>query len=268
MSLEKIKIKERMKNMGSLLKSFIAYLLAQEANHSIYVWGGQGQDASVISNAWIQKMETDPTNASRAIAFWEKQKAAGYGVRLRAFDCSGLGVYWLLAKGLIDGDKTADGLRRLCEKVNVPKAGDFVFRVKNGSAYHIGYVVDDTLDVVEAKGRDDGVCRTRDLAQNTGYWDECRRPPFWGSDYTAPTFHISKNLKRGMDDAEVMHVTRNLTALGYMDRDCTSVFDVEVEKAVKAFQADCKAKGTYTGKIDGEFGELSTIALGGKWVGK
>ncbi len=238
---------------------FISYLKEQEENHSIYVWGGQGEKD--ITTAWIRKMETSTQNANRAIAFWEKQKAAGYGGRLRAFDCSGLGVYWLLANGLIDGDKTADGLRRLCEKVSVPKAGDFVFRVKNGSAYHIGYVVDSALDVIEAKGRDEGVCRTRDLAQNTGYWTECRRPPFWQEE-EKPTFHISKILKKGMEDHEVMHITRNLTALGFIDRDCTSVFDNEVEAAVRAFQQK------YGLLADGVVGKKTTEALGGVWDGK
>ena len=206
-------------------------------------------------------METSTQNANRAIAFWERQKAAGYGGRLRAFDCSGLGIYWLLANGFIDGDKTADGLRRLCEKVSAPQVGDFVFRVKNGTAYHIGYVVDGDLNVVEAKGRDDGVCLTKDLAQNTGYWTECRRPPFWQEE-KKPTFHISKILKKGMEDPEVMHITRNLTALGFLNRDCTSVFDGEITEAVRAFQ---KKFGLFT---DGVVGKKTTEALGGVWDGK
>lgn len=38
--------------MGKL-SEFIAYLEEQAANHSIYVWGGQGQDNAVISEDWI-----------------------------------------------------------------------------------------------------------------------------------------------------------------------------------------------------------------------
>lgn len=242
---------------------FISYLKEQKENHSIYAWSGQGQDHNTISEEWIRNVETTTENANRAIAFWEKQKAAGYGGRLRAFDCSGLGVYWLLANGIIDRDRTAEDLRQLCDKVSVAKPGDFVFRLRsNGTAKHIGYVVDDALNIIEAKGRDDGVCMTDDLAKNTGYWDEIGRPRFWGTDWEQPTFHITKKLKIGMDDAEVMHITRNLTALGYIDRDCTSVFDKQVEDAVIAFQ------NAYGLEPDGIVGKETTTALGGVYEGK
>jgi N-acetyl-anhydromuramyl-L-alanine amidase AmpD len=78
-------------------------------------------------------------------------------------------------------------------------------------------------------------------------------------DWTPPTFHITKILRLGMDDAEVMHITRNLTALKFIDRDCTSVFDDEVEEAVRAFQRK------YNLKEDGEVGPITTAAMGGVW---
>jgi N-acetylmuramoyl-L-alanine amidase CwlA len=77
--------------------------------------------------------------------------------------------------------------------------------------------------------------------------------------WTPPTFHISKILKRGMDDPEIMHITRNLTALGFMDRDCTSVFDNEVEAALRAFQQK------YGLLADGVVGKKTTETLGGVW---
>ena len=61
------------------LNDFIAYLEEQAANHSIYVWGGQGQDHTTISEAWIRERETSTDNANRAIAFWKKQ-VKGYGM--------------------------------------------------------------------------------------------------------------------------------------------------------------------------------------------
>ena len=48
--------------MGQL-NDFIAYLEEQAANHSIYVWGGQGQDHTTISEAWIRERETSTDNA-------------------------------------------------------------------------------------------------------------------------------------------------------------------------------------------------------------
>ena len=62
--------------MGKL-SEFIAYLEEQAANHSIYVWGGQGQDHATISEDWIREMETSQSNAERVIAFWKKQVQAG-----------------------------------------------------------------------------------------------------------------------------------------------------------------------------------------------
>ena len=54
------------------LKDFIDYLYTQVRNHSIYVWGGQGEDSSIISEAWIRKRENSTQNADRAIRFWKK----------------------------------------------------------------------------------------------------------------------------------------------------------------------------------------------------
>ena len=68
------------------LQDFIEYLEEQVQNHSIYVWGGQGQGYPKVTEAWIRKMEDSITNANRAIAFWKNQVAAGYEKKLRAFD--------------------------------------------------------------------------------------------------------------------------------------------------------------------------------------
>ena len=95
------------------LKDFIDYLYEQVRNHSIYVWGAQGEDGSTINEACIRKRENTNTNADRAIRFWQKQCEAGYKDRLRAFDCSGLGVCFFLDRGYINSDTTADGLKKL-----------------------------------------------------------------------------------------------------------------------------------------------------------
>ena len=131
--------------MGKL-SEFIAYLEEQAANHSIYVWGGQGQDHTRISEAWIRERETSTDNANRAIAFWKKQVKAGYGEKLRAFDCSGLATYYLYnLKKLIPSDTTANGLKSKCQVLSRSelKKGDWVFRVyqtgkDTGQPYHIG----------------------------------------------------------------------------------------------------------------------------------
>lgn len=171
-------------------KDFLSYLQQQVDTHSIYVWGGQGETGGKITEAWIRRMETSTANANRAISFWKKQIAAGYGSKLRAFDCSGLAVYFLLANGLLKSDTTADGLRGHCEKINRAslRKGDWVFRVSNGKAYHIGYVVDDKLNVIEAMGRDSGVVKRGLNASGTSYWNAYGRPrKFFGAELDQPT---------------------------------------------------------------------------------
>lgn len=169
--------------MGKL-NDFIAYLEEQAANHSIYVWGGQGQDHATVSEAWIREMETSQSNAERVIAFWKKQVKAGYGEKLRAFDCSGLATYYLYnLKKLLPADTTANGLKGKCAMLSRGelKKGDWVFRVyqtgkDKGKAYHIGYIVDENLNVIEAKGRDDGVVKRSLNASGSGYWNAYGRP--------------------------------------------------------------------------------------------
>ena len=66
------------------------------------------------------------------------------------------------------------------------KKGCFVFR-KNikGRAYHIGYVVDDELNVVESKGRDDGVVK-RPINASIGYWNAFGIPSFFAEEINKP----------------------------------------------------------------------------------
>ena len=162
------------------LNEFIAYLNEQAKNHSIYVWGAQGQPNSEITRAWIRSRETSEDNYNQAVAYWQKQVAAGYGPVLRAFDCSGLGMYWLQnLKGILSYDHSAHGLYKKCTKITKDqlRPGDFVFRVNSsGRATHIGYIVDEARTVIEAKGRSYGVIK-HEFVNNS--WNAYGRPPFW-----------------------------------------------------------------------------------------
>lgn len=253
---------------------FISYLQEQVNSHSIYVWGGQGERD--ITEEWIRKMENSTTNADRAVAFWQKQVAAGYGSRLRTFDCSGLGVYWLLSNGLISGDTTAEGLRQICDEVSTPKKGDFVFRVSKDNAYHVGYVVDDALSVVEAKGRDYGVCTTKDLYAGNGYWNAFGRPAkiFGGealiiepqpAPILAPELsRVLKLTKPSMKGDDVQQAQRflisALCSCGASGAD--SIFGGATDKATRAYQREKHLKE------DGEIGQKTWETFGGKWTGK
>ena len=69
-------------------------------------------------------------------------------------------------KKIYKSDMTANGMKGKCKLITKAslKKGDWVFRTyksgaKKGQAYHIGYVVDEALNVIEAKGRAYGVIK-------------------------------------------------------------------------------------------------------------
>lgn len=214
------------------LQEFIAYLEEQVRNHSIYVWGAQGQGAPTITEAWIERRETSPENAERAIKCWNKQVTAGYGDVLRAFDCSGLGMYWLqnLTK-TVNSDMSSNTMMSKCKRVNETdlKRGDWVFRIytggsNKGKAYHIGYVVDDDLNVIEAMGRDAGVVKRTLSASGSSYWNAFGRPKYFAEEIEAPVIEpekiVLKITKPLMYAEYIGHLQVALNAMGY---DCGAV---------------------------------------------
>lgn len=228
----------------SNLQTFINHLETQVKNHSIYVFGAQGEDYTKISESWIMKMETTPNNANRAIRFWKRQKELGYEKVLRAFDCSGLGMYELNKLfGL--PDTTADGMFRQYTKQITKsqlKRGDWVGkRNSEGKVTHIGYVVDDNLNVIESKGRDDGVVK---LPLSRGTWNYYGRPTLFEEE--------TKPVKEGVVNVELDVITK-----GYKDNK---------ENQAKTVQRLLKSMG-YTDQygnaleIDGSFGGKSVAAL-------
>lgn len=264
-----------------VLQEFLNYLEEQENNGSIYVWGAQGQGGEVISENWIRQMETSRNNADRAIALWKKRKAEGK-TALRAFDCSGLIMYFFQnLKGILKSDTTAHGLKGMCGQISQSQLlpGDFVFRVytsgaNKGRAYHVGVVVDAEKNVIEAKGRDYGVVK-RPLNAEAGYWNAFGRPAFLKAEIEgdAPTpqpapvgWELSRLLKRTspiMKGEDVQAMQRALISRGYScgASGADGQFGAGTESAVKAFQ---KANGL---TADGIVGQNTCIKLGGVWKG-
>ena len=244
------------------LKEFITHLHDQVKNHSIYVWGAQGQNSPVISESWIRSRETNETNAKRAIAFWKKQVAAGYGDVLRAFDCSGLGMYWLQnVKGILRYDLSAHGLYNKCTKITRDKlrVGDFVFKINGeGKATHIGYVADTNLNVIEAKGRDVGVVK---LPLSGNLWNAFGRPPFWTEAEVADVegkFIFTRILKWGCVGDDVCDLKKLLEKNGFPGLNMKNRYYFgSTRDKVKAFQ---KAKDL---TVDGKAGPKTIAALGG-----
>lgn len=224
---------------------FTEYLKEQVRNHSIYVWGAQGQKKPTITEAWIRKREKTKRNADRAIAHWKKEVREGYGDVLRAFDCSGLGVYFFLKHNMIDHDVNADGLKKLCKTIGRSdvREGDMTFRMNGGRAVHVGYAIDGDR-VIEAKGRDVGVVESR-----ISGWDRFGRPPF----YASRELRQTNPYMRGDD---VRELQRALKEQGYDPGQIDGIFGKKTERAVKRFQ---KASGL---KADGIAGRRTFFALG------
>ncbi len=279
------------------LKEFIANLEREVKNHSIYVWGGGGQMAPTITEAWIKKKENSSTNAKRAIAFWKKQCAAGYANILRAFDCSGLGTY-CLGKSKAKAN-TMMGWTKKITRADL-KMGDWVFRVdSSGKATHIGYVVDTALNVIESKGRDDGVVRRALNASGVSYWNRCGRPTMFADEINgksaapaaapskpaavpaapSPAKPVAVNpapansgwvltrllkktdpLMRGDDvkNAQAALIKNNFSC-GKQGAD--GAFGSGTDAAVRAFQRAKKIT------VDGVIGKNTCAALGGVWKG-
>jgi len=185
--------------------------------------------------------------------YWKKQVKAGYGDRLRAFDCSGLGVYFLLQNDLLKADTTADGLMKLCARVSAAelRPGDFVFRAyDSGKAYHIGYVVDSALNVVEAKGRDAGVVKGPFKG-----WNVCGRPPFWSTAKSRVLMLTSPYMK----GSDVLALQKALAGKVYPIGKLDGIFSPETDRALRAFQAGAGLAA------DGKAGPLTFKALGLVW---
>lgn len=259
--------------MGNLA-GFIDYLAQQVKNGSIYVWGGQGE---VATNALIDKKETSASNKRRAKALLQKRIKAGYSPEnIRAFDCSGLGTYYLYNKTkLLSGDKTAHGLMGLTSTLSKSKLrkGDWVFRVyKSGSnkgrAYHIGYVVDDSLHVVEAQGRDQGVVKRTLNAGGSSYWNAFGRPDIFREEIeegkeessSKPVFtRLLKYKTPYMKGEDVTDLQQLLADAGMSPGSIDGTFGKNTRDAVKLFQ---KANAL---RADGIAGEDTVTALGGAW---
>ena len=176
-----------------MLAEFIEYLLGQIGQP--YVWGGQHTKLTPENYvAVIKKKEANTggypdgeTYAQAAIDFCKKRFDAGEAV-LYAYDCSGLGVYWLYnLQNIWKADANANTMMHRCtdlDTAGLPTKGWWVFRLNSQKkkATHIGYMVDGQY-LVEAKGRKYGVVKTKFKSSAWDVWgipkvfaDEIKNP--------------------------------------------------------------------------------------------
>jgi len=223
---------------------FIIYL-ENSVNKDIYVWGGQ--KTIITSEDQIKRMETSLINANRAIALYRKRKEMGINP-VYADDCSGLMMGYLQNQvHIYSSDMTANGIMGKCTMVSKSnlKKGCFVFRVSSGRAYHVGFVVDDALNVVESMGRDDGVVKRTLNASGSTYWNAFGYLPCFADDINTASpvvttiVRYTRLLKfrypymRGND---VKAVQQALMNTGYSCGSIDGVFGRYTQTAVKAYQ--------------------------------
>jgi hypothetical protein len=114
-----------------------------------------------------------------------KLKAAGVPIEdIQAFDCSGLGMYFIDNLKGLSADRNSRGMYADCEKITKDQLlpGDEVFHHNGLRVHHVGYVVkpkNGELQVIECKGRDDGVIIRPISAHN---WNRFGRPKWFKSE--------------------------------------------------------------------------------------
>ena len=136
-----------------------------------YLWGGQGETLYDIVSKFAKGKSQSEANTVKMLGFMEDK-----GIKdTQFFDCSGLGVKWLLDHDKIDHDMTAAGLYRLCTpiKENEVATGCWCFLKNSNGIYHIGYLVDDNT-VVHAFNQEKGVIKEKRTARKWIY----ARPDF------------------------------------------------------------------------------------------
>jgi len=230
---------------------FLEFVAAQQG--ALYVWGAQGQP---MTPALIKKLENSAANYERALAKYNAHVKTGQTVI--AYDCSGLVAAYLLGEGLVNGDRSANGLYHdECDAMGRDEltAGDLVFKkyVTKDQMYHVGVYMGDG-SVVHAKGRDVGVVRE---PLNAAGWNRFGRLKCWGgAQREAVCLRLLKNCgKPYMKGDDVRAVQRALENKGFDTGGADGVYGPKTENAVTTFQC---AAGLST---DGIVGSKTWAAL-------
>lgn len=120
------------------VSEFVPYIKSKVG--AAYLWGGQGESIYGLIRELAKENGQADSKTDKMITYLEEQGACD----MEFYDCSGLGVKFLLEKDAVGYDMTADGFYRKCKKIDKSevKEGDMGFLVNvNGKATHIGYVV-------------------------------------------------------------------------------------------------------------------------------
>lgn len=233
-----------------------------------YVWGGQHLMLTPDNYvAVITRRETDEKHRKQAIAYCKKLFNKGATV-LFAYDCSGLGMYWLQnVTHTYDNDMNANIMMRTCQIVSEPKRGYWVFKTdKSGRATHVGYMISST-ELIEAKGRAYGVVVTK---YKKSAWNRIGKPECVDFNEPVPgpdTYVFTRNLKYGCIGEDVIELKKLLIEHGFgngisVDKASSKCFGSKTKKCVKEYQKSARLT------VDGIAGHDTILSLGGVWLGE
>lgn len=220
--------------MKANLNDFVSYLNDQIGQP--YVWGAQGTKLTKENYvSIIDRREEKESNRKAAKKYCKKLFDSGKK-ELRAYDCSGLGMYYLQnLHHIYDYDMSANSMLRKCEEVKTAKRGYWVFHWNGSKATHIGYMVSDT-EVVHAKGRAYGVVKEK-FKKGT-QWNRIGKPKCFKFD---EQFIFTRPLKYGDVGEDVVEMKKLLIVRGFSEgistnKSSSKNFRSATRKMVKAFQ--------------------------------
>lgn len=227
----------------------------------MYVLGAQGQKFVSLLDKLCSMEKNDVKLIQNVLTLLKRKLDAGIDINtLLAFDCSGLGMKWLIENGIFSYDMTAKGMyESIPNKINSlssVKEGDFVFTESLG---HVGYAIGDNM-VIEARGTAYGVVMT-DLFKRE--WTKVARPDWWSD--IEDTYTLTRVLRLTdpyMKGEDVKEVQKRLNELGYNCGTADGVFGKKTEIASKNFKQDAGLKHE-----TGDVGKKTALALGFAWEG-
>lgn len=240
----------------SEFKSYLISMLGM-----MYVLGAQGHKFVDLLDRLCAMEKKDIDLVNNVLTLLEKKLKAGVDINtLLAFDCSGLGMKWLIDNGIFKYDMTAkdmyNSIPQKVESLNSVRAGDFVFTESLG---HVGYAIGDD-SVIEARGTAYGVVLT-DLYKRE--WTKIARPDWW-IDVEKPILrrelYLTDPLMKG-DDVE--DCQKLLIEKKYNPGKVDGVFGKATKIAVQNFQTDSKLNVNRLGVV----GKKTALALGFIWEG-
>lgn len=121
------------------VSEFIVYLNSKVGMP--YLWGGQGETVYGLIKKLAKAKGQSTTDTEDMLKYLSKNGCKD----TEFYDCSGLGVKFLMDKKVLTSDTTANGLYNTCTKISKAdiRPGDMGFYLReDGTAHHIGYIVE------------------------------------------------------------------------------------------------------------------------------